>query len=251
MKPFFGALIIFCVCALSSFPARAQEDVHIAGDVWCPLTCEEGDRPGYFIELAQMALQGHPIKVHYHVVNWARAVRDARRGAYDAIAGASYADAPEFIFPSNPQLYVGFEYFALARQKWKFVGNPEGHKIGIVNGYNYDDVSNMLIKKYKRNYFAVSGEKGLTSLIPMLNLGRVDAVLEAKSVFYEALRQQKLKPTDYKSIGQASSEMVKHFIAFSPKYAEADQVKKWLEEGQLRLEKSGELKKLKSKYGLN
>ncbi|MFP5520256.1 MAG: substrate-binding periplasmic protein [Bdellovibrionia bacterium] len=239
-------LLLFCFHANS----KEQIAVRVAADIWCPYTCEAGERPGYLIEVMQKALSFQKIRVDYEVVNWARAVKEAGEGSYYAIAGASKDDAPNFVFPERAQMELFFELFTLKDKNWKFAGYEKGKKIGVINGYNYDEKSNEEIRKKNPDFVVVSGERGLNSLIPMLNMGRVDAILETKGVFFEGLRNLKIDSKMYKSIGTTSAP-IPHFIAFSPKYADAKKIAALLVDGQKKLEKSGELKKIKQKYGLN
>ncbi|MBS7691816.1 hypothetical protein I0E98_20920 [Pseudomonas lalucatii] len=62
-------------------PGVRAETLVIAGDPWCPVNCEPGSaQPGIFVELARDIFAEAGIEVKYRLINWARALRAARRG---------------------------------------------------------------------------------------------------------------------------------------------------------------------------
>lgn len=230
--------------------AEDDEVLHVVSDEWCPYACAAGSRPGYFVEVLQESLKDFPIKVDYEVVNWVRAVRDARLGTYDVLVGTSQSDAPDFSFVNTMKINISFEVFTLANRKWNFTGEFKGHKIGAINGYSYDERTNTLIASKDPSIYLVSGDRGLDSLIPMLNSNRIDGVIESAGVFNEALHKKNMNSSDYVSLGKTSTSSIPHSIAISPKYAKTAQLLKWIQIGYGKIEKNGTLAQIKKKYGL-
>lgn len=100
---------IFCflLCLGTSFflPAQAIElprSIVLVADEWAPYNMvPQGEQEGYIVDVVREVFATSGISVDYQIVPWARAVQDTRKGAYDGVIGASIADAPGFVFPTE------------------------------------------------------------------------------------------------------------------------------------------------------
>lgn len=225
----------------------------IVSDEWCPYVCTDTTSPGLFPEVAQLVYGPAGYKVDLKFINYARSIEDTRSGTYDLIVGCAKEDAPDFKFPQEALATSVFEYFTLARSTWKYQGNTsiKNKKIGIINGYVYDTETMDLIKKEHKSFIEVSGDRGLSSLIKMLEAGRIDALIESPNVFHYYLLSNKLSESDFRSGGLPKQNPQKITACFSPKSPNSDALIKIWNAGLTDLKSNGKLKALYKKYGFH
>jgi len=236
-------------------PPAWADTLVIVGDRWCPFNCEAGqDHPGYLVEVAQRSLAKAGHTVEYQIVPWTRAVQESRRGAFAGIIGAAVDDAPDFIFPQEEQGIVSDGVFVLKEKNWTYTDTKSlaGIVIGVVKGYSYNaDELNAYIEKYSGDPDKVrvtTGDEAATTNVRNLALARLDAVVESPEVFWYAAAQLHLQDK-FKSAGTVGAPK-KVFIAFSPANPKSKEYAKALVDGVNALRKSGELKVILAKYGI-
>lgn len=250
------ATIIFSQSLWASSPADSKtptssETIVAKTDLWCPLACQPGENPGLVVEILTEVMKKHGVKVEYSLLNWARTLEDTRAGKVDAVTGCAKTDAPDFIFPASPQAKVKFEAFTLKDKPWKYKGNFTGKKIGVINGYTYDETINKLIENKAPEFVVVSGESGLESLVNMLRAGRIDMLYENSGVFQNWLTQNKQNFSDFATAGAPTQDYQEIYVAFSPKLKNAKVYAAWVDEEMKAMKKNGKLAALKKKYKLN
>ncbi len=231
--------------------AGAAKVIRVRADTWCPFNCDPGtDKEGIIIEIAKSALAKKGYTLDYQTINWARAIEETRNGNFEAIAGASTGDAPDFIFPQEAQAVTNYEIYTLKDSKWTFKNEDslKGIKLGVINGYTYDDKFMEIVNKKNPSIVVVSGEIGLDQLIKMMDEKRIDALIESPGVFKNFLVSKGLNFSNYRSAGQADKKHQKLFIAFGPKQKDAKDLAKAVSDEVKSLRKSGKLKKLLDKY---
>ncbi|MDO3388466.1 hypothetical protein QWI17_21650 [Gilvimarinus sp. SDUM040013] len=107
------------------------ETIHLVADNWCPYNCEpDSAAPGFMVEIAQRAFADEGISVRYSILPWLRALQDTRNGVYDAVIGASKAEAVDFIFPRIEQAQMRNAFWALSDSPWNFQGM---HSLSVVH----------------------------------------------------------------------------------------------------------------------
>jgi polar amino acid transport system substrate-binding protein len=258
--------LIFYFCAFFySFNLAAAENksmansgavpkvIKVRADTWCPFNCDPGtEKEGIIIEIAKSALAKKGFTLEYQTMNWARAIEETRSGNFDAIAGASSGDAPDFIFPSEAQAGTNYEIYTLKDSKWTFKNEDslKTAKLGVINGYTYDDKFMELVNKKHPSIVVVSGEVGLDQLVKMMDEKRIDALIEAPGVFKNFLALKGLDFANYRFAGQAEKKYQKLFIAFGPKLKENKELAKAVSDEVKALRKNGKLKTLLNKYQL-
>ncbi|RYZ89485.1 MAG: hypothetical protein EOP06_09295, partial [Proteobacteria bacterium] len=95
MKSLIAAAVMY------SGTSFAAETVRIRADPWCPFTCAPAAKDpgeGYIIDFAKKALGDKGISVDYRTMPWTDAITAVRKGDFEAVAGASKSDAPDFIY---------------------------------------------------------------------------------------------------------------------------------------------------------
>ncbi len=242
-----------CVVTFLLFVGLCKADViTIAADEWMPFTGNEKEQNGYMIEIAKTVFekQGHTIV--FKNVPWSRAVTEAEKGNYTAIAGAYVSDAPTFIFPTEEQGLGIDVMYVLKSSGWSFSSyeSLSSVTLGVIQDYSYGDEMDAYIEKNEKTgkVNKITGSDNLTHrLIQMLQQNRITAFIENRNVCNYTMKLNKI--TDIKEAGTCKISN-KIYIAFSPKNTKSNVYAKLLSDGMVELRKSGELKKILDKYGL-
>ncbi|WP_170230587.1 substrate-binding periplasmic protein [Roseibium hamelinense] len=166
------------------------------------------------VEIAQRIFEPLGYTVNYQTINWARALLYARTGEFDAVLGALREDAPDFVFPENPQGETQVGLFVRRNSNWQFDGpqSLKGRHIGLILDYAYGEDLQGLISTLAIPSYA-GGDHPLNINIRKLQAGRLDIVVEDVGIFRHATA----------SLGVADHFRLAHvfsrediFIAFSP-----------------------------------
>lgn len=246
-------LAAFLVALFLSAPARADV-ISVTADIWCPYNCAPADNhPGYGIEILKEIFEKAGHKIAYSNMNWTRSIDRARAGEFTAIIGALYKDAPDFVFPQEP---FGVQVDTLATRiddpfEYRTVESLAGHVLGAIQGYTYDDAFNAYIEKYKddvKRVDLVGGDDPLTTNIKKLMANRVDVVLDDYNVMSYTLKNMKV--TDKVKAKPLPSKRGSLYVAFSPKNPKAKDYAALFDKGVAELRKSGKLKDILARYGL-
>ncbi|HPO50801.1 MAG TPA: transporter substrate-binding domain-containing protein, partial [Spirochaetota bacterium] len=205
------------------------------------------------IEIAEVIFKKHKHNVDYKVMPWSRAISEAEKGKINAIAGAYYEDAPDFLFPKNEQGKSRELIFTGKNKKIVYNGINSLYSItlGVVKDYSYGDEIDQYILKNKDQsnlIYEIAGENSLESLLKMLKTDRIGALIENEIVMQNYLFEKKME-NDIVPIGVLRDE-VKVFIAFSPAIANSKTYAEILSSGMGDIRKTGELKQILAKYGL-
>lgn len=243
-----------CILSFALATTAVADRIVIAADEWCPLNCvPESEKPGVMVEIAQAVFspQGHTVE--YKVMNWPRAIREARVGNINAIIGAFKGDAPDFIFPHQELSVLSNTFFVRKDHSWRFSGVKSLQQIQLaaIAGYDYGDELREYIQESGSSKVSLlsSHDHPLAKGIKLLHRKRVDAVIEADPVFWYTAQELGLKD-EFISAGR-SEVPEKAYIAFSPALASSADYAQMLSNGVEQLRKSGELEKILQRYGLS
>lgn len=245
-----AAIAAFSAVCLSPVEVRAGS-ISLRADQWCPYNCTpDAERPGYVVEIARQAFAPAQIQVDYALLNWARSIEDARAGHFDGIIGALQADAPDFVFPSEP---VGMttDGFAVRKGTAFHVDGPksfDGKVIGAIISYAYTSEVQSYIESNKDDRSKVqltSGEDALAQNLKKLAAGRLDIVVDDANVLARAIKLAGLE--DRLTIADHGTP-VPIYIAFSPASPKARDYAALLTAGILRMRASGQLADILARY---
>lgn len=232
------------------------ESISLRADAWAPLNDVAGAAlPGYGIEIAKAVLEKNGISLDYQTMPWNRATQEAAEGNIDAIIGASHGDCETCVFPKEPIGKMDNHFFVKKGNQWRYNGIPSLStvKVAAVDGYDYDggELNTYLgSKKGSDDVQLMTGDGALEKNIKKLQAGRVDVVIEEKSVFYWTLKSLGIAADEFEEAG-STGKADPIFIAFSPKKPKSSEYAKQIEEGIAALRASGELAKILSKYGVS
>ena len=227
------------------------DTIRLRSDAWCPYTCDPtSTTPGFLIEIAREVFKKSGHTIDYKTLNWARAIEEARNGSIDGVVGGYKSDTLDFIFPKEPQCLAYFALFTNASDTFSYKDQKSltAKKIGVINGYSYDEITDQAIKEKNKSYVIVAGERASEQLIKMLQAKRIDAYYENPIVFEHQLSLLGLKSSEFKNAGGPPQQNTECYIAFSPKNPKAKLYAEILSTGMLDLRRNGTLKKILEHY---
>lgn len=236
---------------LACAPAVARDRLTLAGSEWCPYNCAH-EAPvglGYMVDVAKAAFEPD-VRIDYTLINWARAVDEAKVGKLDALVGSSKRDGLIF---TKEALGIAQNAFAVRRDdpfEFKGVDSFKGRALGVVNGYSYTDEIDAYVAANASDAAliqTVSGDQALTNNLRKLAASRVDLVVDDANV----LR------TQIESLGLGDKlrivpggEPDPIFIAFSAKLPDAQALADRLDAKFAELRSSGAFAKILARYKL-
>jgi len=249
MQKFILLIFIF-----TNAPALVAKEIRVLADPWCPYTCTPGsDKEGVIIDMMREAFKGTKHSVKYVERPWTRAIEEARSGKAEAIAGAYLSDAPGFVAPDVSQGYSTSCFYTQNSSNWKYSGNTkslENLKVGVIEGYAYDDILDPYIASNKSNrkrIDVVSGVDTMTKLIKKLDAGRIDTFVDDTPVVEYNLAEMGGK-ISFRNAGCTKSQRL--FALFSPKNPNSRAFAKILSDGMLKLYSTKKIHEIYSRYGL-
>lgn len=252
MKDRFWLLV--CVALFTSSTLLASTKViSLRADLWCPYTCESSQgRPGYMVEIMKAIFEPKGFKVDYEVLTWARALSLAQLGEIDGVLGADKIEAKGLVFPSLTAGASQNQFFVLSSNSWRYSHKKslESVKVGVVAGYSYDPTMNSLVEQKNSSLVFMSGDNPLEQMIKMLKAGRLQSIYENEAVMKDYLLENKLEG-QLVSAGGPQIKKQNLYVAFSPKRQSNQVLAKTFDQGLRELRKTGELKKILKKYGLD
>lgn len=223
----------------------------IRADIWCPFNCEPSNKkPGFMIEVVDKILSKEGYTIDYQIINWTRALHEAKIGKVDAVIGAGKEDAEGFTFPDEPQGQTQYFIFGQESTKWKYVDESslQNIKLGVINSYTYDKGTNELINKKHPSLEVISSESPLDSLTKLLSANKIIGFIESDFVLDYYIKNNHL--TRLKKLGQIKPNIQELYLAISPKHPEGKHIANLLTLGTRKLRSDGSLKKILAKYGL-
>jgi len=250
---FTSKLLLLAGILASGSSLVHAEQVSLRADVWFPHNGEPASAtPGYMIEIAKEIFGAAGIQVNYENMPWERALQITRAGQNDCVVGAAKGDAPDFIFPDEPQGSDQSFAFVKKGAAWRYSGiaSFSSVKLGVVEGYSYTTEVDEYIKANKSSgkVQSVAGETPLEQNMRKLLAGRIDAIVESRPVFLAMAKKLQLdgKFDEAGNVGEPSEL----YIACSPVKANVKSYGKLLTEGTVKLRASGKLAAILNKYGL-
>ncbi len=235
--------------------AAFADTISLRADEWCPYDCQpNSDKPGFMIEIAKEVFGKAGHTVDFQLLPWKRTLQQVAEGTYSAAVGASPDDSKEkgLILPAVEQGMSGNVYITLKDNAWKFEGasSLEKIKLGVIAGYSYSDEIDKYIATSKdkpQQVQAVSGDDALTINLKKLDAGKIDVVIEDKAVVLLKAKEMGLSDK-IKIAGEDKQGPV--YIAFGAKNPKSKEYADMLSSGTEELRKSGKLKEILAKYGL-
>ena len=247
---FFAAMLALSGAA----PAHAAAPVKIVISPWCPYICtDDKARPGVLVEITTAAFASQHAAVNFVDLPWQRQLMSTRDGSADAILGISRSDAPDLLFPRRPTGNFIPCFFVPLSSTWKYggVNSLRNIRLSVLKGENFNkDVDAYLNGEGAHNGRVdfLSSESYLTQHFQKLAAGRADAVLEEARIAQNYLRSSH-QSGRFKLAGCLDATPI--WIAFTPSGSSGTAAMAVFEQGLDEIQKSGQLKAILEKYGLD
>ncbi|MEC5163119.1 MULTISPECIES: substrate-binding periplasmic protein [unclassified Janthinobacterium] len=230
--------------ALASGPARAAPIV-LAVNQWCPYICELASaRRGILVDVITELFAAEGLAVSFVNMPLSRGVQSARGGQIDGVVGILPALAPDLLFPDQPVIDTQFCFFTDAGSAWRFGGFGRkygGVALGVAHGKVVDARLARAFDKVAR----VSGEGVTRRMVTMLQLHRLDALLEERRSVEYVLATQHLAPLRMAGCIERKYE----YVGFAPGGARARDYAQMFSGGMVKLRDSGRLAQIVAAYG--
>jgi len=229
------------------------QEVIIAADEWCPYNCTPNSNlPGYMVEIARQALElaaPNQYKLTYIQLPWKRAMLMAQQGKeVHGIIGAIASEAKGLYTPQEEQGLMYAKLFVRNDNPWKYSNTHQllndNIRLGAIDGYDYEASIAKFISENPMQVYLSTGDPALPKLIQLLNLKRIDTLIEDQAVFWYNIKTLDFNPDHYRVAGNIDLPE-KLYLAFHNKKI-ADLVSK----GTIQLRKNGALKRILDKYNL-
>lgn len=236
-------------------PAASTERmvITIGSDPWCPHNCMAGEaQEGYMIDITREVFEASGYQVEYLNVSWARALQMTREGLLDAVVSAFKTDAPDFVFPDEPQGHSHIAMYTPAGSQWLYQGleSLTDQSLLAINGYSYSVELDDYIRSHTDDparVWVISGPSPLNRAISLLNQHRADVYPEDVYVMTWSLKDQTgIRPPRNAGLLQKTDI----YVAFSPEHERSGQLAALLSEGTARLRESGRIREIMATYGL-
>ena len=205
------------------------------------------------MEVAQEAFGLAGYHVEYIEMPWMRAVNLARNGQIDAVVGAFEDDAPDFVFPTEPILFIRpSTLFARQEFDWQFAGIDSLREVtlGVIGGYDYGAELNAAIDKSivasDNRVIQIYGDNATSRNIELLRKQRADLIVETDVVFWHIVGSSS-DESRFKEIAQLTEPEGCH-IAFSPTSERSKQLALALDSGIKEMTRNKRLLALAEKY---
>ena len=245
--------IVLLIIMLNSLAIADDKVIVLAADPWCPWNCEDKNKPGIAVELAQAIYEPLGYKVQYVSMPWSRAMDEAAKGHVTGVVGADKGipELKDFIFPNEALSHADDVYVLKADSKfiYKNIDSLKGKTFGIVANYHFqDEIGKYIEDNYNNSQIVsqVNGIDGVRQNLKKLMDGRIDIYIDNRYVILYNAQQLGIK--DKLKIGGTLKEDWDLYIAFSPVTREAKTLAKIYDEGVARLKDSGEYKKIIARY---
>lgn len=248
---------VFCLGTSFFLPAQAIElprSIVLVADEWAPYNMvPQGEQEGYIVDVVREVFAISGISVDYQIVPWARAVLDTRKGAYDGVIGASIADAPGFVFPTEMLAINRLGFFTLPSSPWVFTGEKSLAKVslGVIKGYDYRAWLSAYIEQNKDSVARIQivvGDRPLETNIRKLLAGKVGAIVDSQTAIQYTAKSMNLE-TPLRLAGTDNEPAYIH-VAFSPAKPYSTSLANLLSKGITDLRRTGRLAAILARYGL-
>ncbi|MEM7420232.1 MAG: transporter substrate-binding domain-containing protein [Pseudomonadota bacterium] len=207
--------------------------------------------PGLSIEILQAVANEHNWSLTFIEMPFARQVSATRSGSIDGMVATFIEDAPDFHYPAEPIAMAQNCFFAKADSSFYYdtPASLDKSVFGVTNGYHYGEIDDYILENRLNNIVKVSGEDkaSLATLFRLLEVGRIDAFIEANLVVRHSIASKELD--NIKKAGCTAPMYA--YVAFSPDNPSSTALANNVDSTIKRLRASGELDIILRKYGVD
>jgi polar amino acid transport system substrate-binding protein len=237
---------------LSVAGAASADTITIRSDSWYPYNGKPGGKPeGYMIEAARAIAKANGHTIDYRLLDWDASIEQVGSGNFDCLVGATRDDAPKLAFPKLSWGKSNNVLFVLAENPWTFKGTAslKGQKLVVISGYAYGDSLDAYIKAAPKDAVVSieNNRNSLTLAIQQMVTRKGTVLVEDSNVAFAKFAQMEMIGR-FRVAGEADAPS-DVFIACTPN-AKGRKYVAMFDAGLAQLRKSGELKKILARHGL-
>ena len=228
------------------------ETIKVAAIDWCPQICTDEENPGYTVDLIKKIFQNSEYTVEIDIFPWTRAIKYVSDGKYDALLAPAKKEAPHLVFPNFP---VGFQqmcFFTDANNTWQYKNEQslQGMQIGIAIDTSIEELNAYIQKHPEQFQYQPYHERFLAQNVNKVLKKRIDAFIFTNNTTLYELNNENI----YHKIRNAGCvSKAEIFLAFTPvttKKARINKMIKYFNHRMAVLVKSGDIKQIHRKYGI-
>lgn len=247
-------LITILIWSSTPVAAKQYRTLSVSSDEWCPYACNDDVLPGFLVEVIKEIAQDNKIKINFSFIPLARALNLAQKGKVDILLAVTPQHITDYHLQSSQLSFGGLynDFYVTAEKKWRFKSIKDlesqlksGAVLGTINGYQYGEIVDLLLKDNSQHIFSASGYSPLTKQLKMLKMGRLDILLDSRFTV-----QYKLNQLQEKNIVHAGTQgnFSPLFLGFSSSLSK--EIINIFDQGLVTLRQNGRLKKILAKYGI-
>ncbi|MET3133679.1 polar amino acid transport system substrate-binding protein [Oxalobacteraceae bacterium GrIS 1.11] len=226
--------------------------VKLASDDWCPYICSAEHRivGGFLVELAEEILENRGYRLESILLPLNRAILMTEKGAIDGV----YAPEIGAKLLMSVTLHVSRAcFYTRADSKWRYSGIASLPLVGVIRDYGYDggpfDAYLASSASRSRLEFNMGATAGETNLRKMLK-GRYPVALEHEAVVDYLIKAQALQAGQSVRKAGCLENRLPLLIGIGKNNPAAQELIEAINAGHKNLAASGELRRLKNKYGI-
>lgn len=212
----------------------------------------QAQMPGFSVEIVNAAFRNMGYSIDYQPKPFKRQIKETQSGKYAGIVGLLASDAPNLVYPKEGVGEIRNCFYVGKHSRWHYE-QPESLRqvvLGVVGGYTYGVIDSHIWQYRDSQIYVYSGDndKALSRLTELLQAERINVVVEDEAVMEFYLIQSGQKDS-VKQVGCLEAQPA--MVGFTPKDSRAQQ---WADEFDIQLDsmrKSGELRRILSKYGVS
>jgi len=235
------------------FSKANADKIRMSTGDWLPYIGISNDPKGYVNEITEIIFKqaGHEILI----INlpFPRALAEFENGKIELLSCATIEDVnlQKVVLTDESIGVYDKSFFTLKGNPWRYTGMSSLiniKKLGIVKGEAFPEIEEFIKKYEKTKIHYLYGSDGYMRLLKMLEVRRVDVIVDNRSVvLYNA---SKIGLTDKIKLSGSLDRKSNLWHAFSLKHPKAREYAVIFSEGLREIRDSGELNKILEKYGL-
>lgn len=234
---------MLCLALAAPYCAAAQPVVFAINE-WCPYSCRsEGAGRGILVDIVDEIFTARGETVSFVSMPLPRGVEAVRSGKVQGIVGVIPAVAPDLLFPAEAAIDTQFCFFTRAGASWTFDGFGKRYP-PLALGVAYGKALDPRLARDFHHLFKVSGNGATRRMIAMLQLQRIDALVEEKRSVQYLVKTEQLAPLRIAGCLERKFE----YVAFAPAGPGAARHAELFSAGMVKLRESGRLAHIIAAY---
>ncbi|WP_019029729.1 substrate-binding periplasmic protein [Colwellia piezophila] len=234
-------------------PTQAKA-LTVVSDEWCPYVCDDRALPGFLVEIVHEIARDNALKIQFSLMPLARALKLAKKNKVDILLALTPQHIADFQLQKSQLSFGGLynDFYVRAGHSWRFQSMThlsstlkDNAILGTINGYHYGEQLNQLLRSNTEHVYRASGYSPLKKLLKMLQMSRLDILIDSRFTVQYQLSKLSESPIIYAG---TQGDFTPLFLGFSSLLSK-EQVQLF-DSGLMTLRQSGKLDAILAKYAL-